>query len=80
MNCVTPATTRLFRKVDRIFVEALKQKMREDPTAPGTIVVVTCYTCYVLTKPLPTQTIDKDGVDSLIPLLYQGIDTICIES
>lgn len=35
MNCIAPATTRLLRKVDKLFVEGLKQKMREDPTAPG---------------------------------------------
>ena len=35
-NCVGPAPTRLLRKVDTLFVKKLKQKMCDDPTAPGT--------------------------------------------
>ena len=35
INCIAPAPSRLLRKVDRLFVEGLKQNMCEDPTAPG---------------------------------------------
>ena len=34
-NLVAPAPQRLLRKIDNIFVESPKKKMKEDPSAPG---------------------------------------------
>lgn len=34
-NCVAPGQPRLLRKVDKVFLASLKQKMVADPTAPG---------------------------------------------
>ena len=43
-QCKAPNKSRLLRKIDRMFVEKLKERMLEDPTAPGTPpLALLCY-------------------------------------